>query len=80
MPFQVFDGDKPCDEVGVPRLKGLGWVTSRFATFAEALKHARKWCAPYGSSYDGEEGFVLEVNKPYDYSGYGDMITIKEVV
>ena len=77
--FQVFDGGKPADETTVPRLKGLGWENSKFETFEEAQKYARMWCAPYGSSYDGMNGFVLKLNEPYDYSGCGDTIEIREV-
>ena len=75
--FQVFDGGKPAD--CHHHKVHSSWDNSIFPTFDEALCYARKWGAPYCGSYDGSEGIQLEVNVPYDYSGYGDMIEIRHL-
>lgn len=76
--FQVIDCGKVCGYDEFPGLKDKGWSKDgKFETFEEALIYARKWCASYGSSYDGLEGFTLtEENNQYDYSGDGDLIEI----
>lgn len=77
--FQVFDNNKPADTTGFPSLtKGNGWDNSVFPTYEEARKYAWMWLGPYGGSYDGESGYDLKVNTPWDYSGYGDMIEIRQ--
>jgi len=55
------------------------WGNNIFPTFEEARKYSWQWIAPYGGSYDGLSGVDLKVGVPYDYSGYGDMIEIREV-
>lgn len=70
--FGVYDNDKPASGTGFPRLKGHGWSTHQFPTFQEAQSYARQWLGAY--SY----GAPLELNQSWDYSGYGDMILIKE--
>ncbi len=76
--YQVLENDKPadCKHCKVHD----SWHTSKFATFEEALKYARKWLGQFGGSSDDSysNGIILEVNKPYLYSGYGDSIEIRE--
>ena len=77
MKFQVFDGDKPAQ---FPDCRvDKSWDNSVFDTEDEALVYARKWCAPYGSTYDGTQGFTIKAGEKYDYSGYGDFIEIRVI-
>lgn len=71
--FQVCENNKPCDTNGFPKLTKVIWGSSIFKTFAAAHEYALKWMGEYGN------GVMLELNKPYDISGYGDMIEIREV-
>lgn len=73
MKYQVFDNDKPADEIGFPEIRGFGWKTSKFDTFNEAKEYACKWFDFFA------EGLKFELNRPEDYSGYGDKVEIKEV-
>jgi hypothetical protein len=68
--FVVYDNNKPAryPEHNVH----YSWQCNTYDTFEQALSYARKWLWPYG------EGVVLKLNKPWDYSGYGDMIEIRE--
>lgn len=80
--FQVFDGNRPADSRiwGKHLRDGSCWNNSIFSTFDEALAYARKWLGPnHGGSEDGKEGINLDVNQPYDYSGYGDVIEIRKI-
>ena len=75
--FQVFDSGHPadCHHCKVHS----SWNNSKFNTFEEALKYARMWGAPYVGAYDGSSGVELKLGVPWDYSGYGDTIEIREV-
>lgn len=71
--YAVYDNGKPAE---------LGIHTSfdkyTFSTFAAALIYARKWLGPsFGGSEDGKNGVILELNKAWDYSGFGDTIEIR---
>lgn len=68
--FVVYDNNKKakCPEHNV----NSSWNECSYDTFKEALDYARHWLGVYG------EGVVLKPNKPWDYSGYGDMIEIRE--
>lgn len=68
--FGVYDNNKPASEEGVPSLKYKGWKTHRFETFEEAKAYVNEWLGMYKAP--------IKVNVPYDYSGYGDFIVIKE--
>lgn len=72
--FQVFENDKPCDKTGFTWAKT--WETSKFNTFQEALQYAKKWLGAFGENVDL---YLTTPNVPYNYSGYGDMIVIKEI-
>lgn len=68
--FQVFDNDRParhpdCDV-------SPSWKTHEFETFKEAYEYALNWLGPYG------KGITLMLDKPFPYSGYGDVIEIRE--
>jgi len=78
MAFQVFENGKPCDATGFPNVHP-SWNNSKFGTFNEALSYAWKWLAPYGGSYDGQQGIGLKINEAYDFDGCGSMIEIREV-
>jgi hypothetical protein len=69
--YQVFDNGKPADcfHCNVHE----SWNNSVYDTFEKALEYANKWLGFFGS------GVVLKLNTPWDYSGYGDMIEIREV-
>lgn len=49
------------------------WGNARFDTLPEAQEYAEKWLGIY------HNGKTLKLNEEYDYSGYGDIVTIKEV-
>ncbi len=72
--FGVFDNNKPASVEGFPQLtKGNGWDTHLFPTFAEAVQYAKDWLGQWDTLPDGWDG------KPYNYSGYGDKIEVREV-
>ena len=83
MPYQVFDNGHPCELDFPPPREGsdeYDWGNSTFEEFDDALFHARIWLGDaWGGSDDGESGVVLESDEEYDYSGYGDVIEIREV-
>jgi hypothetical protein len=70
MIYAVYDNERPAKypEIAVDP----SWNNNRFNSFDEALKYARNWLGPYG------EGVVLKLGVPWDYSGYGDYIVIRE--
>jgi len=70
--FQVFDNDRPADCFNHEVHKS--WEQSKFKTFDEALEYARNWLG-----YPEGDIPPLELNVPWDYSGYGDKIEIREV-
>lgn len=72
MPFQVLDNGKSADCHGFP--VHPSWNKSLYDTFDEALKYAWKWLG------DKTGGPLLKVNTPWEYSGYGDTIEIREIV
>jgi hypothetical protein len=75
--YQVFENDKPCDAANHKVHKS--WNNSIFDSFNDALKYVYKWIGEYADpdSMTGSSG--IKVNIPYDYSGYGDMIEIREI-
>lgn len=75
--FQVFDNGVPADTAHCK--VHHSWASSTFQTYEEALKYARMWIAPYGGSYDGSQGLDIELDKPCDYNGMGDIIEIRSV-
>lgn len=71
MPFQVFDNGKPADCHHHTVSSSLN--CSVFSTYEEARAYAESWLGEIFHSTD------LQLNTPYDYSGYGDLIEIREV-
>jgi len=75
MVFSVYDNGRPAK---YPDSKvDPSWNNNTFDTFEEALEYAHMWLGPFGGSWDGMDGVVLELNVPWDYSGYGDVIEIR---
>ena len=70
--FQVFDNNKPAD--CKHHKVDASWANSKFDTYAQAHEYALYWL-----HLDFDCGLVLLLNTPYNYSGYGDMIEIREV-
>lgn len=68
--FSLYDNGKPASAVGYPELEGKGWKSHCFDTYEEADEYVRKWL--------GQLYIQLEPNRPVDYSGYGDLIEIRE--
>ena len=69
--FAVYDNGKPAK---FPECKvDKSWSNNEFETFDAAVEYANKWLGPYG-------GELLVLGKPNDYSGYGDVIEIREIV
>lgn len=76
--YQVLDNNKPADYKH--HKVSHCWKQSTYSNFNDALMYARKWLGlALGGSYDGKTGITLEPNQPYDYSGYGDTIEIREI-
>lgn len=72
MKYQVFDNGKPAD--CHHHKVDASWANSTFSLAAEAVDYACKWL-----NWESVMGVLLEVNKPYDYSGYGDFIEIRRI-
>lgn len=70
--YQVFDNGRPADKTGFPLLIGKGWDTSSFPALQEAQEYALNWL-----NLPQNCGLELQVDAPYDYSGYGDILEIK---
>ena len=70
--FIVLDNGKPAQT----RFHKVdrSWNNCLFTTFEDAERYAISWLGVYNPSFG-----TLELNVPYDYSGYGDMIEIKEL-
>ena len=69
--YQVFDNEKLADCIS--HKVDLTWKNSSFKTLKEARAYARNWLGLWAP------GILLKVNKPFDYSGYGDIIEIRKV-
>lgn len=69
--FCVYDNGKPASAKGFPQIKEVeGWNNHKFDTFPIAAAYATMWV-----------GHIIQPEdllKPYDYSGYGDIIEIRE--
>lgn len=77
--FQVLENGKPANHQSFPKVHP-SWNKAEWETFEQAKIYAWKWlgdCA--GGSNDGTDGVELKLNTPYDYSGYGDIIEIREI-
>ncbi len=70
--YGVFDNNRPCSTVGFPDFDP-SWDNHLFDSFDDALVYANKWLGYY------PDYVSLKVNKPWDYSGYGDFIEIVEM-
>ena len=74
--YGVFENNKPCDNKN--HKVHPSWNNSVFETWDQALRYAYKWLGQFADAVK-MEGPALEVNVPYDYSGYGDMIEIRKI-
>jgi hypothetical protein len=70
MKFAVFDNGQPASKVGYPQCGS--WGNHVFPTLLEAHDYAIKWLGDFGI------GVTLQINTPYDYDGYGDLIEIRK--
>ena len=68
--FSVYDHGKLAQ---YPDAAGPSWDNATFPTFLEAEAYARRWLGAYSKPIR-----VFELGVEVDYSGYGDMIVIKE--
>ena len=68
--YVVYDNDKPASVEGFPTLTAPCWRTHKFHTWRTAHEYAKAWLGQWAP-------FGLEVNVPYDYDGYGDVIEIR---
>jgi hypothetical protein len=66
--YHVFDNGKPARYE-----HGSCWRENVFDTLAAAQDYAKRWVGDHHTIDN------LQVNTPYDYSGYGDTIEIMEV-
>ena len=71
--YQVFYNGKPADCFNYDSKYGSYWSISIYRTFEEACDYANLWLGKLS------EGAVFALNKPYDYSGYGVIIEIREI-
>jgi len=62
--FNVYDNDKPAT---LPEIEC--WKNNSFNTYEEAFEYARQWL---------NIPLPVTFNMPADYSGYGDIIDIRE--
>ena len=70
--FQVYDNDRLADHTKCTVCSS--WYQPICNTFEEAQEYAKKWL---GANL--ESLCPNEPNKSVDYSGYGDMIEIREI-
>lgn len=73
MNFCVYDNSKPASGEGFPYLKRVEWACHSYKSFPEALTYTKEWL--------GHLSIVLPDDwqgQPLDYSGYGDMIEIRQ--
>lgn len=70
--YQVFDNGKPADA----EHQGLdgSWSNSKFDTLEEAQIYANHYLG-----FQKDILLLVELNVPYDYSGYGDFLEIRKV-
>lgn len=70
--FRVYDNDKPadCHHHQVDTI----WANSDFETLLDACEYALNWMGPQACDLS-----KLLLNRRHDYSGYGDIIEIREV-
>jgi hypothetical protein len=73
--FNVYDNGRPAKSSSFSKWKrgkssNSDWANHSFASFEEAQQYADKWLGDYAAP--------LTVNQPYDYSGYGDLVEIRE--
>jgi hypothetical protein len=69
--FQVLNNDIPAQYPYMPIHPS--WNQSTFQSFDEAQEYACQYLGPFSP------GKIFKLNEPYDYSGYGDCISIIEV-
>lgn len=71
--FQVFDNNLAADW-GIPN--STAYNSGIFDNFEDACKYAIEEYLGYDNV---NPDLIIELNTPWDYSGYGDMIEIREV-
>ena len=73
MRYQVFENGKSCDWQGYPSLQHPCWETSIFDSLLKARDYLNLWCGCLGPIPN------LNPGEKYDYSGYGDIVEIREI-
>lgn len=74
--FKVLQDNKDCTSKTYGWQEGLGWDNCEFTTFQQALEYAKAWLGDYAEGYVDYEDWD---GKPYDFSGCGNKIEIREV-
>jgi hypothetical protein len=78
MKYQVFDNDLPADCHHHKILES--WSNSIFNSYLEAVDYCIQWLGLDPLCLTKEEFSVnIPVNTKYDYSGYGDILEIREI-
>jgi hypothetical protein len=80
MRYQVFDNGKPADSSG--HKVHPSWNNSIFPTYHDAVRYVVKWLGwDWCSSEDDINSLAMCIRKDihYDYSGYGDVIEIRDI-
>lgn len=72
MSYAVFDNNMPASCAGFPCAKE--WSNHVFQLRREAVDYALQWLGSFAPPRE-----VLECQDSYDYSGYGDVVEIREV-
>ena len=73
MKFLVKENGKNCNGEDF-NLSNVRWATNEFPTFEEAIEYTKQWLGTIYTLPDNWDG-----NK-YDYSGYGDNISIEKIM
>ena len=72
--FYVWENGKLCVASNFEDMRvNYGWDNAEFDNFEAAKDYAMKWLGEYAP--DREQ---FQINEPYEYSGYGDYITITD--
>ena len=74
--FTVYDKGLPANDKSY-ELGGDGWQNATFETYEETVRYAADWLGNWSPSLSYLRT-ALANETEYDYSGYGDIIQIKE--
>jgi len=69
----VYDNGSEAGRIDHPDYHESWPMRARFESFHEAEKYAIRWLGIYG-----EEDMAFEIGVPFEYSGFGDTIEIRE--